>query len=234
MTALDLLLSDGVRALPILLASLIGSFIIIERLLAVRVLPREAHDLMLKIKTLGNPGGSVDVQTFLTNCGGRAAAVFGHAVGRSDLGTLEIVRLTESAWADEVDRLERPLTIGVIAGAAAFLSGLLPLFVDLLELTRPAGDPAAGILLPSASAVVSAFVGCAVGGILALGLFFARRELQKVRASRRSLVPEFVQVLQDIGRSHAERMNRPVRGVLSGIVPGEDEFFRPKAPSGIG
>jgi hypothetical protein len=82
--------------------------------------------------------------------------------------------------------------------------------------------------------VVSAFVGCAVGGILALGLFFARRELQKVRASRRSLVPEFVQVLQDIGRSDAGRMNRPVRGVLSGIVPGEDEFFRPKAPSGIG
>jgi hypothetical protein len=233
MTALDLLLSDGMRALPILVASLIGSFIVIERLLAVHVLQGEANDLMLKLKTSAEPGGGVDVQTFLMNSEGRAAAVFGHAAGRSDLSPLETVRLTESAWADEVDRLERPLTIGVIAAVTAFLSGLLPLLVDLLELTRPVSDPAAGILLPSASAVVSAFVGCAVGGILALGLFVARHEVQRLRAAGRSLVPEFVQVLQTVGREHAGGADRPAGGVLSGVVPAEDEFFRPKAPAGV-
>ncbi len=234
LTALDLLLSDGARALPILFASLIGSFIIIERLLAARDLQREANDLLVKIKTLGNPGGSVDVHAFLTKCEGRAAAVLGHAVGRSDLGMQDTVRETESAWADEVDRLERPLTIGVIAAVAAFLSGLLPLLVDLLELTRPVSDPAAGLLLPSASAVVSAFVGSAVGGLLALGLFIARRELHAVRASGRSLVPEFVQVLHEVARDRSGLVDRPARGVFPAVDPGEDEFFRPKAPAGMG
>jgi len=55
-----------------------------------------------------------------------------------------------------------------------------------------------------------------------------------VRALGRSMAPEFVQMLQDIGRSDAGLMDRSVRGVLSAIVPGEDEFFRPKAPTGIG
>jgi hypothetical protein len=233
-TALDLLLSDGARAFPILIASLVGSFVIIERHLAARDLLRDANDLLTKIKTLGNPGGSVDVLAFLTKSEGRAAAVLGHAVGRSDLGMQDIVRETESAWADEADRLERPLTIGVIAAVAAFLSGLLPLLVDLLELTRPVSDPAAGFLLPSASAVVSAFVGCAVGGLLALGLFIARRELHKVRASGRSLIPQFVQVLHEVARDRSGPGDRPARGAFPAANPGEDEFFRPKAPVGMG
>jgi len=234
MTALDLLLSDGMRVLPILLASLVGSFIIFERLFAVRSLHREATDLILRLRTTEHPGDGAGVQSFLANTKGRAAAVFGHAIGRSDLGALDIVRLTESAWADEVDRMERPLTIGVLAALAAFLSGLLPFLVDLLELTREAGDPAGGVLLPSASAVVSSFVGCTVAGMLALGVFIARRELQKLRSSARTLVPELVQVLQDVRRGEERTLERSARSALSAVIPGEDEFFRPKAPAGIG
>jgi biopolymer transport protein ExbB len=234
MTALDLLLSDGARALPILLASLAGSYVIIERLLAVRNLRREANDLVASLKALGDGEDPVDPQSFLAKREGRAAAVFGHAIGRSDVGTHDVVRLTESAWADEVDRLERPLTIGVIAAVAAFLAGLLPFLVDLLELTRTASDPAGGILLPSASAVVSAFVGCAVGGMLAVGLFVARREMQKLRASARSLVPEFVHAMIDPGRDESRLLKRRAKGVLSPVAPREDEFFRPKAPAGLG
>lgn len=234
MTALDLLLSDGVRSLPILLASLTGGFIIIERLIAVRFLRKDASDLLMRLRSLVSPGGTAGVQSFLAASEGRAAAVVGHAVGRSDLTTPELVRLTESAWADEVDRLERPLTIGVIAAVAAFLAGLLPLFVSLLELTRTISDPGSGILLPSASAIVSAFVGCAVGCILALGIFFTRRDLQNLRASGRTLVPEFVRALQDASRDVAGRAERPAMDVYSAALPGEDEFFRPKAAAGIG
>lgn len=234
MTALELLLSDGVRALPILLASLTGSFIIIERLLAVRVLRREANDLMLRLRTRGGRDGVSDAQAFLANHEGRVAAVFGHAIGRSDVDTNDVVRLTESAWADEVDRLERPLTIGVIAAVAAFLSGLLPFLFDLLELTRAAGDPATGILLPSAAAVVSAFVGCTVAGMLAVGLFIARREMLALRASARSLVPECVRLLKDMGCDEMRPLDRQAKSILSAVMPGEDEFFRPKAPAGLG
>lgn len=233
MTALDLLMSDGVRALPILLASLIGSFVIIERVLAVRGLQREASDLLRALKSREEPGGAAGVQAFLASRDGRAAAVLGHAVGWTELSPLEVVRLTESAWADEVDRLERPLTAGVIASIAAFLAGVLPLFVDLLELTRPVSDPAAGILLPSASSVVIAFVSCAVGGVLALGVFIARREVQQVRAWGRSLVPEFVQVLELASREIGGSGDRAAGGVPPGGIPLEDEFFRPKATAGI-
>jgi hypothetical protein len=234
MTALDLLLADGVRALPILMASLIGSFIIIERLFAVRVLRREASELMVKLRSRGFSRDPAGVQSFLAGCEGRAAAVIGHAVGRSDLASHEIVRLTDAAWADEADRLERPLTLGVIAAIAAFLAGLLPLLLSLLELTRPAADSSAGLLLPSASVIVSAVLGCAVGCLLALGLFIARRDLHKLRAEGRTLVPEFVQLLQEIGRDASGATERPGLQRLSAALPVEDEFFRPKAPAGIG
>lgn len=234
MTVLELLLSDSLRALPVFLASLVGSYVVIERFLVVRALRREAVGLLRRLRSLGDGEGASDPQTFLASTEGRAAAVFGHAIGRSDLGTSEVVHLTESAWADEVDRLERPLSIGVIAAVAAGLSGLLPFLFDLLELTTGAGDPEAGVFLPSAAAVVSAFLGCTVAGMLVLGLFIARREMQKLRASARALIPEFVHMLHDTVRDAGRPMEGQARNILSEVMPGEDEFFRPKAPVGMG
>jgi biopolymer transport protein ExbB/TolQ len=134
MTALDLLLSDTARVLPIAAASLTGCFILLERFFALKNLRRDAQDLMVKLKSLSRSAEPAGVKAFLSNSEGRAAAVFGHGLGHADQDGHELARLTESAWADELDRMERPLTLCVVAAIVAFLAGLLPLLIDLLEL----------------------------------------------------------------------------------------------------
>jgi hypothetical protein len=232
MTALELFAADTLRALPIVVASVVGCFVVIERILAARALRGDARDLMATLRLTDGPDGLSDIQTFLLASGGRVAAVVGHAVGRADLISHEVVRVTEAAWADEVDRLERPLTLGVVASAAAFMSGLLPLLLSLLELTRPAPDSGGGILLPGASVIVSAFVGCAVGCVLALGIFFARRDLQRLRSEGRTLIPEFVRLLRRFAQGPGGVAEHRRRTAFTDVIPAEDEFFRPKASAG--
>jgi biopolymer transport protein ExbB/TolQ len=234
MTALELLLSDAPRVIPILVASLAGCFILLERFFAAKHLHHDALDLLVKLKSLARSGEPAGVQGFLSHSESRAAAVFVHGVGGQNATSPDLARLTESAWADELDRMERPLTACGIAALVAFLGGLLPLLLDLLDLARSTGGLSAGLPVSSAPAIILAILGCVVAGLLALGLFLVRRSVHSVRAAARSLIPEFIHVLHTLGRDGAGRAPRPARSSLSAVMPGEDEFFRPRAPASSG
>jgi biopolymer transport protein ExbB len=154
MNLLDLFLRGGVVMYFILLCSMVGVAIAIERYLALRKARLDVGQFMMKVKSIYHQGNVAGVLTFCSQKDAPIANIIRRGILKHDLGDEKVRQAVEDAGKEEVYHLEKRLAIlASIAGVAPMLgflgtvTGMISAFQQIQSLSgivNP-GDLAGGI-----------------------------------------------------------------------------------------
>jgi biopolymer transport protein ExbB len=236
MSLYDMMLRGGVLMWPILLCSVLGAYVVIERFLVLRRARLDAGQFLLKLKSIYRHG---DINAVLTYCSQKDAPI-ANIVRRGVLkhgeDEAKVREAVENAGREEVFHLEKRLAI------LASISGIAPMLGFLGTVTGMIGafqaiEQHSGIVGPTvlAGGIWEALLTTAFGLIIGIPAllfynYFVTRVLQLVHEMEMT-TNEFLDMVE-------EGQGAPLAGIAGGDggtpksttkpVVAEEEYFRRK------
>lgn len=168
MSLLELFLKGGVVMYPILLCSVIGMVVIIERYLVLRRADTDAGQFMMKLRNVLQKNDIAGAITFCSKTDAPIASIMRHGLGKYPDGPERVREAIENAGKEEAFKLEHRLPIlASIAGIAPLLgflgtvTGMISAFRTIQELSGAANpsDLAGGIWEALLTTAFGLFVG---------------------------------------------------------------------------
>ncbi len=234
MNLMDMLMRGGVIMWPILLCSVVGAYVVIERLLVLRRARMDAGQFMLKLKSIYRHGDTTAVLTYCSQKDAPIANIVRKGVLKHGQGEAKVREAVENAGREEVYHLERRLPILASIGGVAPMLGFLGTVTGMIAAFQVI-EQQSGVVSPQAlaSGIWEALLTTAFGlivGIPALVIYnyFVSR-IHRLVHDMEVTSNEFLDML-DVGALPPGNNNdEPVLpAVARAVTPPEDEFFRRK------
>jgi biopolymer transport protein ExbB len=233
MNLLDMMFKGGVIMWPILGCSLIGAYVVIERILVLRRAQVDVSEFMRKLRSLCHRGEFSAVLTYCEEKNAPVANIIRRGLLKHGEGPEKVREAIENAGREEVYHLERRLSLlASVAGVAPML-GFLGTVTGMIAAFH-AVEIAGGVVSPGdlAGRIWEALLTTAFGlivGIPALLVYdyFAMR-VQKFVHVMEVTSTEFIDMLEGFGQKSPAREDGGPHAAAARPVAEEDEFFRPK------
>lgn len=233
MNLLEMFMKGGVVMYPILLCSMVGAYIAIERILVLRKAQLDVGQFMMKVRSIFQRGDVTAVLTFCSQKDAPIANIIRRGIMKHDQGDEKVRLAVEDAGRVEVYNLEkRTSVLASIAGIAPMLgflgtvTGMVSAFQKIESLggnVNPS-DLAGGIW----EALVTTVFGLVVGiAALALYNYFVTRVARFVHEMEVTTT-EFLDLLERRSADNPPMKVQDERSAPPAMVFDDDQYFRKK------
>jgi biopolymer transport protein ExbB len=231
MDYLSIVARGGWLMLPILLASIIAVFIIIERFLVLRRARMDVGQFMMKVKSILHRGDVDGVISFCSQKESPLAHILKKGISKYEDGWDKVREAIENQGKIEIYNLEKRLnvlaTVAGIAPLIGFLGTVTGMIIAFMRIESLGGnvnpsDLAGGIW----QALMTTAFGLSVG-IIAYGFYnyFVSRVARFVHELEMTST-EFLEILKSGGRGKGEQGKNPQRRTSKPVY--EEDYFKDK------
>jgi biopolymer transport protein ExbB len=233
MNLMDMMWRGGLVMWPILLCSVVGVYVVVERLFVLRRAQMDAGQFLLKLKSIYRHGDTNAVLSYCSQKDAPIANIVRRGILKHGQGDAKVREAVENAGREEVFHLERGLSILASVGGVAPMLGFLGTVTGMIAAFQVI-EQANGIVNPAslAGGIWEALLTTAFGlivGIPALVLYNhfvsrVRRLVQDMEVTSN----EFLDMVEQGTLPPGNGDESAPAAATRSTAPPEEEFFRRK------